>query len=56
MLNHYSGHRAGPAGVYNRSSYTNEVRAALAQWEDHIRTLVEGTERKVLAYVPQAAT
>jgi integrase len=48
VLNHYSGHRAGPAGVYNRSSYASEVRAALAQWEDHIRTLVEGGERKVL--------
>jgi integrase len=53
ILNHQSGHRAGPAGIYNRSSYAREVRAALALWEDHLRALVEGGERKVLAY-PQA--
>jgi integrase len=35
-LNHYSGHRAGVAGVYNRSSYVNEVARALARWADHI--------------------
>jgi integrase len=32
VLNHHSGHRAGIAGVYNRSSYEREVRAALALW------------------------
>lgn len=48
VLNHQSGHKAGPAGIYNRSSYAREVRAALALWEDHLRTLVEGGERKVL--------
>jgi integrase len=48
ILNHQSGHKAGPAGIYNRSSYEREVRAALALWEDHIRTLVGGGERKVL--------
>jgi integrase len=29
VLNHYSGHRAGVAGVYNRSPYEREMRAAL---------------------------
>jgi integrase len=52
ILNHHSGHRAGPAGVYNRSNYPNEVRAALVLWEDHIRSLLTGGERKVLAYAP----
>jgi integrase len=56
ILNHQSGHRAGVAGIYNKSPYANEVRAALAMWEDHIRTLVEGGERKVIPYVPAAAT
>src|SRR5262249_16862385 len=42
ILNHVSGHKAGPAGVYNKASYEREVRNALALWEDHIRTLVEG--------------
>src|SRR5262245_41190979 len=48
ILNHQSGHKAGPAGLYNRSSYEREVRNALARWEDHVRTLVEIGERKVV--------
>jgi integrase len=48
-VNHYSGHRAGVAGIYNRSSYEREVRAALALWADHIRSVIEGGERKVIA-------
>lgn len=48
ILNHQSGHRAGVVGIYNRSSYANEVRSALALWADHVRTLVEGGERKVV--------
>jgi integrase len=55
VLNHYSGHRAGVAGTYNRSPYANEMRNALAVWHDHLRTIIGGGERKVLAY-PQAAT
>jgi hypothetical protein len=47
-LNHYSGHRAGVAGIYNRSSYDREVRAALAMWADHVRTLIDGGERKIV--------
>jgi integrase len=48
ILNHRSGHKGGIAGVYNRSNYPREVRMALALWEDHIRTLIEGGERKVI--------
>jgi integrase len=48
ILNHQSGHKKGPAGVYNRSVYANEVRAALLMWSGHIRTLVEGNERKIV--------
>jgi integrase len=55
ILNHRSGHRAGPAGIYNRSSYEREVRAALALWHDHLRTLVAGGERKILQ-LPQSAS
>jgi integrase len=54
ILNHQSGHKRGVAGVYNRSPYEREVRAALTLWEDHLRTIIAGGERKVLAY-PQAA-
>ena len=49
-LNHISGHKAGVAGIYNRSSYEREVRNALALWGDHIRSIVEGSERKVLQF------
>jgi integrase len=48
VLNHQSGHRAGVAGIYNRSLYENEVRAALALWADHVQSVTTGQERKVL--------
>ena len=48
VLNHISGHKVGVAGIYNRSSYEREVKAALALWSDHVRTLVEGSERKIV--------
>jgi integrase len=48
VLNHRGGHRRGPAGIYNRSTYDREVRNALALWADHIRTLAEGGERKLV--------
>jgi integrase len=53
ILNHQS-HRGAVGGVYNRSRYAREVRAALALWEDHIRTLIEGGERKILQMSPTA--
>jgi integrase len=56
VLNHQSGHKRGVAGVYNRSSYEREVRAALALWADHIHALVEGGERRVLNFQPPQVT
>ena len=56
ILNHQSGHKSGVAGIYNRSSYEREVRAALALWEDHIRTLVAGGKRKIIPYAPHTAS
>lgn len=50
VLNHRGGHKRGVAGIYNRSSYDTQVRAALALWSDHIRALITGGERKVLAF------
>jgi integrase len=50
VLNHYSGHRSGVAGIYNRSSYEREKIAALMLWSDHVRALVEGGDHKVLAF------
>jgi integrase len=49
ILNHVSGHKAGPAGIYNRSSYERQVKAALARWSEHVLALVEGRASKVVA-------
>jgi integrase len=49
VLNHYSGHRRGVAGVHNRSPYEREVRAAMALWAAHVQSIVEGGERKIVS-------
>jgi integrase len=49
VLNHVSGHKAGVAGVYNRALYATERRRALELWGEHVRSLVEGVEAKVIA-------
>jgi integrase len=54
VLNHRSGHRAGVAGIYNRSSYERDVRAALAMWADHVRALVAEEGTKILV-MPRTA-
>jgi len=48
-LNHYSGHRRGVAGIYNRSSYERAVKAALERWGEHVLSLVGGRESNVVA-------
>jgi integrase len=35
-LNHVSGHKAGVAGIYNRSKLTDAVREGLQRWADHL--------------------
>jgi integrase len=50
VLNHYSGHRAGAAGVYNRSPYEREVKAALARWASHLEEITTGIARKIVAF------
>jgi integrase len=44
VLNHVSGHKAGVAGIYNRSTYAKEKRAALDLWGSHIQTLLAKAE------------
>ncbi len=39
ILSHYSG-RSAVAGIYNRSVYEREVRAALMMWSDYVISLV----------------
>jgi integrase len=36
ILNHYSGHRSGVAGVYQRAKYEPEMRSALQRWADYV--------------------
>lgn len=43
VLNHVSGSRAGVAGVYNRSLYAAEKRAALNLWAERVAALVNNT-------------
>jgi integrase len=45
VLNHVSGHKAGVAGVYNRSSYAHEKREALYFWGKHIAALTGDDNR-----------
>ena len=42
VLNHFSGHRSGVAGIYNRSSYAGEKAEALAKWDRHLLSIVGG--------------
>jgi integrase len=44
VLNHRSGTRRGVAGVYNRFTYSNEKRQALAAWARFVLELVEGSD------------
>jgi integrase len=39
VLNHQSGHKASVAGIYNRAKYTDEMRAALQRWADHLEKI-----------------
>ena len=39
ILNHYSGHRAGVAGIYQRAKYQDQMKAALQAWGDYIDKL-----------------
>jgi integrase len=52
VLNHASGHKGGIAGIYNKATYEREMKAALAVWADHVRSLVEGGERKIVPLRP----
>ena len=42
VLNHVSGHKAGVAGIYNRSKYDVPKRHAMNAWADHLLAIVGG--------------
>jgi integrase len=45
-INHISGHKRGVAGIYNRSTYAREVRAALEAWSNHVMAIIEGRDQQ----------
>lgn len=45
-INHVKG---GVEAIYDRHRYQKEINAALVMWADHIRSIVEGGERKVVS-------
>jgi integrase len=47
VLNHVSGHKGGVAGIYNRAQYGAEKAQALARWDEHIASVVEGRRSSV---------
>jgi integrase len=55
ILNHVSGTRGGVAGVYNRSTYAREKKAALDLWADRLLTIVEGRASNVTPLRREAA-
>jgi len=42
LLNHVSGSFAGIVGVYQRHSFADEKRAAMAAWARHVQAIVTG--------------
>jgi integrase len=55
VLNHVSGHRAGVAGIYNRSLYATEKAQALNLWADHVAAVVAGRKSRVVPLRPVAS-
>jgi integrase len=48
VLNHVLGHKAGVASIYNRALYAAEKWQALDLWSEHVRSLIEGPEAKIV--------
>jgi integrase len=48
-LNHASGSKAGVAGIYNKSPYEAQVKAALALWESHIAAIIKNEPAVVVS-------
>jgi integrase len=51
ILNHVSGHKSGPAGIYNRARYSEEMRDALQRWADYVDDLTTPARPKALYLV-----
>jgi integrase len=49
VLNHVSGHKAGVAGIYNRSTYAAEKQQALAIWAKRVMQVVSAKPKRKAA-------
>ncbi len=49
VINHVSGHKAGVAGIYNRSTYEPEKKAALDTWANHLEAIVSPSAPKAVS-------
>jgi hypothetical protein len=47
LLNHVSGCFSGVTGIYQRHSYMDEMRVAVALWEKHVASLLKPSERPI---------
>jgi hypothetical protein len=43
------------SAVYNRATYRNDKRRALALWAEHLMSVVEEHEQKVIPLRPESA-
>ena len=50
IVNHASGHKHGIGGRYNHAQYKTEIKRALGIWSDHIDSLVNDRQRKVVPF------
>jgi hypothetical protein len=46
VLNHFSGHKSGVAGVYNKAGYPTQKKHALITWANHIARLIDSEEQQ----------
>jgi integrase len=53
-VNHQSGHKRGPAGIYNRSKYAAAVQKAVSLWDRHVTALIEGREEQKVVPIRSA--
>ena len=49
VLNHVSGAKSGIAGVYNRATYADEMRAALCKWADYVEAYADIAQAQLSA-------
>lgn len=56
VLNHVSGHKSGVAGIYNRSTYAAEKKAALDLWGQHLTVLLAKASGANVVRLPTTVT